>query len=39
MARHGEALTVAGEQAASGAQKRAPLWDGAVALPRAGRAG
>jgi uncharacterized membrane protein len=32
MARHGEALTVAGEQAARGAQKRAPLWDGAVAL-------
>lgn len=32
MARHGEALTVADEQAAGGAQKRAPLWDGAVAL-------
>jgi uncharacterized membrane protein len=32
MARRGEALTVAGEQAASGALKRAPLWDGAVAL-------
>ena len=32
MARHGEALTVADEQAAHGARKRAPLWDGAVAL-------
>ena len=32
MARRGEALTVAGEPSARGAQKRAPLWDGAVAL-------
>ena len=32
MARHGEALTVADEPSASGAQRRASLWDGAVAL-------
>lgn len=32
MARHGESLNVADEAAASGAGRRAPLWDGAVAL-------